>query len=103
MLRAMNAESSELPLSAIMISPAISLSRSARCAFSMQTRSVSASFKQGITTETSIMDKSSSACAVWNVSMHSIRSELTVNRSEEHTSELQSPYDLVCRLQLEKK
>src|SRR6266705_6473205 len=24
-------------------------------------------------------------------------------RSEEHTSELQSPYDLVCRLQLEKK
>src|SRR5437867_7931578 len=28
---------------------------------------------------------------VWNV------------RSEEHTSELQSPYDLVCRLLLEKK
>src|SRR5437867_4892808 len=26
-----------------------------------------------------------------------------VNRSEEHTSELQSPYDLVCRLLLEKK
>src|SRR6266516_7631439 len=25
------------------------------------------------------------------------------DRSEEHTSELQSPYDLVCRLQLEKK
>src|SRR5207248_10255358 len=25
------------------------------------------------------------------------------NRSEEHTSELQSPYDLVCRLVLEKK
>src|SRR6266516_1807038 len=25
------------------------------------------------------------------------------SRSEEHTSELQSPYDLVCRLQLEKK
>src|SRR6266705_4697052 len=24
-------------------------------------------------------------------------------RSEEHTSELQSPYDIVCRLQLEKK
>src|SRR5437867_9233885 len=24
-------------------------------------------------------------------------------RSEEHTSELQSPYDLVCRLRLEKK
>src|SRR5437867_8181029 len=29
------------------------------------------------------------------------RSETT--RSEEHTSELQSPYDLVCRLLLEKK
>src|SRR5207248_9211952 len=28
--------------------------------------------------------------------------ELTVLRSEEHTSELQSPYDLVCRLLLEK-
>src|SRR5437867_6189231 len=27
----------------------------------------------------------------------------TVYRSEEHTSELQSPYDLVCRLLLEKK
>src|SRR5207248_3566982 len=28
---------------------------------------------------------------------------LHVLRSEEHTSELQSPYDLVCRLLLEKK
>src|SRR5437867_9513208 len=28
---------------------------------------------------------------------------LRVLRSEEHTSELQSPYDLVCRLLLEKK
>src|SRR5207248_7673241 len=27
----------------------------------------------------------------------------SVTRSEEHTSELQSPYDLVCRLLLEKK
>src|SRR5207248_3916522 len=26
-----------------------------------------------------------------------------ITRSEEHTSELQSPYDLVCRLLLEKK
>src|SRR5438094_8318231 len=26
-----------------------------------------------------------------------------LSRSEEHTSELQSPYDLVCRLLLEKK
>src|SRR5437867_5377570 len=28
---------------------------------------------------------------------------LVTARSEEHTSELQSPYDLVCRLLLEKK
>src|SRR5437867_9610803 len=28
---------------------------------------------------------------------------VTNERSEEHTSELQSPYDLVCRLLLEKK
>src|SRR6266516_7783690 len=28
---------------------------------------------------------------------------ITLARSEEHTSELQSPYDLVCRLLLEKK
>src|SRR5271168_1879709 len=27
----------------------------------------------------------------------------TISRSEEHTSELQSPYDLVCRLLLDKK
>src|SRR5207248_9236839 len=30
-------------------------------------------------------------------------SEACASRSEEHTSELQSPYDLVCRLLLEKK
>ena len=32
-----------------------------------------------------------------------IRNERTINRSEEHTSELQSPCNLVCRLLLEKK
>src|SRR6266516_5112048 len=31
------------------------------------------------------------------------RDDLAACRSEEHTSELQSPYDLVCRLLLEKK
>src|SRR5207248_8217295 len=31
------------------------------------------------------------------------RDRAPVPRSEEHTSELQSPYDLVCRLLLEKK
>src|SRR5438094_8811737 len=33
----------------------------------------------------------------------SVRPTDTRCRSEEHTSELQSPYDLVCRLLLEKK
>src|SRR5437867_8885018 len=32
-----------------------------------------------------------------------IASNIVQGRSEEHTSELQSPYDLVCRLLLEKK
>src|SRR5207248_10006233 len=32
-----------------------------------------------------------------------IHAAFRVRRSEEHTSELQSPYDLVCRLLLEKK
>src|SRR5437867_8273691 len=31
------------------------------------------------------------------------RAYVNLMRSEEHTSELQSPYDLVCRLLLEKK
>src|SRR5437867_8865758 len=34
---------------------------------------------------------------------HNGTGQLTADRSEEHTSELQSPYDLVCRLLLEKK
>src|SRR5207248_11698058 len=32
-----------------------------------------------------------------------LRGVPVIRRSEEHTSELQSPYDLVCRLLLEKK
>src|SRR5207248_10196612 len=35
--------------------------------------------------------------------MQGVTTEVFSNRSEEHTSELQSPYDLVCRLLLEKK
>src|SRR6266516_6214754 len=31
------------------------------------------------------------------------QAQVLLGRSEEHTSELQSPYDLVCRLLLEKK
>src|SRR5437867_7446562 len=35
--------------------------------------------------------------------MITVRGRCSEKRSEEHTSELQSPYDLVCRLLLEKK
>src|SRR5438094_7606485 len=35
--------------------------------------------------------------------LRAVRRHLPESRSEEHTSELQSPYDLVCRLLLEKK
>src|SRR5207248_9115464 len=40
-----------------------------------------------------------------NAPIHSYRRPVAgwTDRSEEHTSELQSPYDLVCRLLLEKK
>src|SRR5207248_9003142 len=41
------------------------------------------------------------ACRVRRVGYES--ENLPALRSEEHTSELQSPYDLVCRLLLEKK
>src|SRR5207248_3522983 len=37
------------------------------------------------------------------VTAHLAARALGPKRSEEHTSELQSPYDLVCRLLLEKK
>src|SRR2546426_8479693 len=36
-------------------------------------------------------------------SSHQVNSEAFEDRSEEHTSELQSPCNLVCRLLLEKK
>src|SRR5256885_6714009 len=42
---------------------------------------------------------SSSACSAWPLGMMQTASD----RSEEHTSELQSPCNLVCRLLLEKK
>src|SRR2546426_3353496 len=34
---------------------------------------------------------------------HLARGDIVIDRSEEHTSELQSPCNLVCRLLLEKK
>src|SRR5207248_7149587 len=41
--------------------------------------------------------RSVSICRNWGIRLRN------AERSEEHTSELQSPYDLVCRLLLEKK
>src|SRR5256885_12733037 len=38
-----------------------------------------------------------------NAGPHPLTSRVTFDRSEEHTSELQSPCNLVCRLLLEKK
>src|SRR5256885_1733174 len=40
---------------------------------------------------------------VINLSKGEMKTKLTIVRSEEHTSELQSPCNLVCRLLLEKK
>src|SRR5207248_11802750 len=46
----------------------------------------------------------SSCSRIWyNGTMPRISTRLPPPRSEEHTSELQSPYDLVCRLLLENK
>src|SRR5207248_10683004 len=44
-----------------------------------------------------------SGCAFHRCCRRSRFPECRRRRSEEHTSELQSPYDLVCRLLLEKK
>src|SRR5207248_8864799 len=58
---------------------------------------------------TSTMPPKSSACSSATRAMPVRRRRFTrarsviALRSEEHTSELQSPYDLVCRLLLEKK
>src|SRR5256885_11163154 len=43
------------------------------------------------------------ACVNKQVIVHSHSGGNTTSRSEEHTSELQSPCNLVCRLLLEKK
>src|SRR5207248_10423947 len=56
----------------------------------------------------SILDRigtpfSSSTSSLRFIASSSIQLRRSHQRSEEHTSELQSPYDLVCRLLLEKK
>src|SRR5699024_11284037 len=39
----------------------------------------------------------------WTIHLGDLAEAITEDRSEEHTSELQSRFDLVCRLLLEKK
>src|SRR5260221_10763757 len=42
-------------------------------------------------------------CGIWHLAGHVLPFAAHIDRSEEHTSELQSHSDLVCRLLLEKK
>src|SRR5256885_9815839 len=44
-----------------------------------------------------------SASMIWRKKLLGLTGSLEMGRSEEHTSELQSPCNLVCRLLLEKK
>src|SRR5438552_7482578 len=50
-----------------------------------------------------VLPRLGGAAAVWSVAMVFFQATLLAGRSEEHTSELQSPDHLVCRLLLEKK
>src|ERR1039457_3768961 len=50
-----------------------------------------------------IMTRDNSSAAKPRISRGCRRSRQTIHRSEEHTSELQSPCNFVCRLLLEKK
>src|SRR5699024_11867284 len=55
---------------------------------------------------TSIRAPTGTVCSrssIWKVSVPAAAAWLAWRRSEEHTSELQSRFDLVCRLLLEKK
>src|SRR5438874_5085293 len=52
---------------------------------------------------TSIASDAIQDCRQWFCQRHSCKRSADRSRSEEHTSELQSRRDLVCRLLLEKK
>src|SRR5207248_3633537 len=88
--------------------PYTTLFRSAmlsKLSFAQETRRASRwkSRSNGAATEKKVFEESREAFleAVKLVSGHT--EDTIAVRSEEHTSELQSPYDLVCRLLLEKK
>src|SRR5699024_12769585 len=63
-------------------------------------------FARGSTPERRFVDKLVKFPSYPQVGCHTdatTRRSVTIGRSEEHTSELQSRFDLVCRLLLEKK
>src|SRR2546426_3903747 len=51
----------------------------------------------------SVVDSANDGILVYDKQLNVIAGNLAAERSEEHTSELQSPCNLVCRLLLEKK
>src|SRR5207249_11364192 len=61
------------------------------------------SFPTRRSSDLSITSRSDCSAVVRSTGSSSRRRLTTRNRSEEHTSELQSRFDLVCRLLLEKK
>src|SRR5260370_4450906 len=56
-----------------------------------------------ITSQEPMHDSTNLTCLTLNQQMHMVGHETVCVRSEEHTSELQSHLNLVCRLLLEKK
>src|SRR5207248_9689561 len=53
--------------------------------------------------EPAVLDGVRPTLSTWAEAREFSRAAVRLSRSEEHTSELQSPYELVCRLLLEKK
>src|SRR5437867_7446853 len=61
---------------------------------------------RGVTSNPTIFEKAIAGSTDYDEALRKTLNaapSLDTTRSEEHTSELQSPYDLVCRLLLEKK
>src|SRR5207248_961155 len=58
---------------------------------------------EGVVAYSAICPHAGCEVNVWAAEQQTLECSCHYSRSEEHTSELQSPYDLVCRLLLEKK
>src|SRR5438067_10695119 len=71
-------------------------------AFGGETMSARWPFPSGFTRSMSRWERFALSVSRWNISSGKIGVRSS-KRSEEHTSELQSRFDLVCRLLLEKK